>query len=75
LGEIRGLGAEKVADESGYYNGWNIVKIAAFEETASVRSNLDSVAAIVGPDTVDGVEEGATAKGSAKTPIQHTVLI
>jgi hypothetical protein len=35
LGEIRGLGAEKVADESGYYNGWNIVKIAAFEETAS----------------------------------------
>jgi hypothetical protein len=32
-------------------------EVASFEETASICNTLDGVVAVVGPDTVNGVEE------------------
>jgi hypothetical protein len=62
LGNRAGGGAEEVALEVTDHDILDIIKDATLKQALAVRVTLDSVAANVAPQTIDGVEKSAAAK-------------
>lgn len=65
LGAVGGAGAEELVLEVGAGDLLDPVEVAALEEAAGVGAALEGVAVVVGPDAVDGVEDGVAAQGGA----------